>query len=502
MLALRGIVSFVVVLAGVAGAHVAVADTTCAAFRKEQRVDAKKDGGWVRSTVVRCDPRKGYLIHFDGYGSANDAWLPDADLRALAVAPTPTVPPALTGLRSNDYVYVQRPSDPAPFVAKLWNAGPTMWSIMLGSGESRIEPGDIKGKWDPASMKYKVGQKVRYVAGGFYPATIRAIEAGGYRADITGGVTDTNVLPEASFVDDWRYEAFEQALAPIRQLKDMKLEWTEAFERDHAQGLQPPHETAVDAVPEFEKVLAAYAEVDRRLKQEFTDLPPLLAADCRFCPRRLADVVARHKQIFERAVPLDPASAVEEFLRNMQPSEAWYLNDYRPCDECAVLSAKDPSKKAHEVLAKRIGRQVAYARALGIPPRADLPALGAKIAAYIATWDGMVRKKAPMLDSFAKEGTSLKGKDAKLIGPAKAYLAATYPTSTCKLIGSEKHAWRAHGDGDDHVGRYKYVAFDCTDPDYRYPFAVAVAVEQAHLGFGKYAPGGQGAWLIESYYRR
>ena len=125
-----------------------------------------------------------------------------------------------------------------------------------------------------------------------------------------------------------------------------------------------------------------------------------------------------------------------------------------------MLSAKDPSKKAHEVLAKRIGRQVAYARALGIPPRADLPALDAKIAAYIATWDGMVRKKAPMLDSFAKEGTSLKGKDAKLIGPAKAYLAATYPTSTCKLIGSEKHGWRAHGDGDDHVGRYKYVAFD------------------------------------------
>ena len=97
MLALRGIVSFVVVLVGVAGAHVAVADTTCAAFRKEQRVDAKKDGGWVRSTVVRCDPRKGYLIHFDGYGSANDAWLPDADLRALAVAPAPTVPPALAG---------------------------------------------------------------------------------------------------------------------------------------------------------------------------------------------------------------------------------------------------------------------------------------------------------------------------------------------------------------------------------------------------------------------
>ena len=165
------------------------------------------------------------------------------------------------------------------------------------------------------------------VAGGFYPATIRAIEAGGYRADITGGVTDTNVLPEASFVDDWRYEAFEQAMAPIRQLKDMKLEWTEAFDRDRSAGLAPPHETAVDAVPEFEKVVAAYAQVDRTLKQEFTDLPPLLAADCRFCPRRLADVVARHKQIFERAVPLDPASAVEEFLRNMQPSEDWYLND-------------------------------------------------------------------------------------------------------------------------------------------------------------------------------
>ena len=58
-----------------------------------------------------------------------------------------------------------------------------------------LDLADIKGKWDPASMKYKVGQKVRYVAGGFYPATIRAIEAGG------GSSALWQTLDAAGFLD-------------------------------------------------------------------------------------------------------------------------------------------------------------------------------------------------------------------------------------------------------------------------------------------------------------
>lgn len=500
MLAHRWVVSFM--LAGLATAGDAHANTNCAAFRKEQRVEAKKDGDWIKSTVVRCDPRKGFLVHFDGFSSANDAWLAEDGVRALAAPAQVAQPTATLGYKSNDYVYIQRKTDAEPFVARLWNAGPTMWSYTSNGNETRIDPTDIKGKWDPSTMKYKVGQKVRYVAGGFYPATIRAIEAGGYRADITGGVTDTNVLLEKHFVDDWRYEEFEQAIAPVRKLKDMKVEWAVAFDAGTSDSLAPPHEAEGVEVPEFEKVLAAYALVDRTLKDKFSDLPPLLKPGCTFCPRTIAGVIARHKAIFERAVPLDPSSAVTEFLRNMEPTESSYRNDYRPCEECDVLSAKDPANKAKQVLTKRIGRQIAYAKALGIPPKADLPGLDLKIEAFIKKWDGLVQKKAPMLESFAKEGTSLSGRDGKLEALAKGYLASTYPSSTCKLIGTEKHDWRAHGTGDDHVGRYKYVAFDCRDSDYRYPFAIAVAVEQAYLGFGKYDSVARATWDIQSYYRR
>ncbi|MFN0253110.1 MAG: hypothetical protein ACKV2T_39925 [Kofleriaceae bacterium] len=493
----HGIVStLLVALAMTRAAH---ANTNCTAFRKEQRIEAKKDGEWMKSTVVRCDPRKGFLIHFDGFSSANDAWLFEGDLRAPAAATTPT--PVPSAYRSNDYVHIQRKTDAQPFVAKLWNAGPTSWSYMSGGVEHRIDASDIKGKWDPSTMKYKVGQKVRYVAGGFYPATIKAIEAGGYRADITGGVTNTNVLFERDFTDDWRYEEFEQAIAPVRQLKDGKLEWLVALDAGTQSSLQPPHEPKGDGVPEFEKVIAAYETVDRIVQEKFKDLPPLLRATCTFCPRYLADVITRHKKLFERTVPLDPSSAVKEFLRNMEPSEDYYLNDYRPCPECDVLSAKDPKPKAQQLLAKRIGRQIAYAKALGIPPQADIPALEASITGFIKKWDAMVRKKAPLLDSFAKEKTSLAGRDAKLVGPAKSYLSH-YPTSTCKLIGSEKHDWRADGTGDDHVGRFKYVVFDCTDPAYRYPFVIAVAVKQGYLGFGKYDSVANGAWDLQSYYRR
>ena len=106
-----------------------------------------------------------------------------------------------------------------------------------------------------------------------------------------------------------------------------------------------------------------------------------------------------------------------------------------------------------------------------------------------------------MLDSFAKEGASFSGRDAKLVGPAKSYLRG-YPTTTCKLLGAEKHDWRAHGTGTEHVGRYKYVGFDCTDPQYRYPLIIAVAVEQAYLGFGKYDSATRATWDLQSYYRR
>lgn len=91
--------------------------------------------------------------------------------------------------------------------------------------------------------------------------------------------------------------------------------------------------------------------------------------------------------------------------------------------------------------------------------------------------------------------------DKSLEGAAKSYLGGLYPKSKCKLLGTEKHDWRSDGTGDDFVGRYKFVAFDCTDADYAFPFAVAVAVEQPHLGFGKFGPPA-GAWVISSYYRK
>ena len=442
----------------------ASAATTCALFRREQRIQAKKDAEWAKATVVRCDAKKGYLVHYDGWAAPYDAWLVETDLR---------VPPeqeaaekkdqemkaaaAQAGYKSGDWVYVQRASDPERFVAKLWSAGPYSWSYTSGGVESRIALGDIKGTWDPSQMKYKAGAKVRYVSNGFLPATITSVEGGGYKATITG-YTDLNVINEKHFVDDWTYEAFEEVVKPLRELKAMNLQFTLAFALGDSTSLPPPHETEPEAVPEFEKVLAAWAKADAALKAKFPELPPLeRTPKCAYCPRTIADVVSRHKELFARTVPLDPKKHVEEFMRLLKPTEDGYNNDYRPDDGTDVLAAKDAPEYAKKKLQARIGRFLAYGKALNLPVNADVPALGKEIEEYVATFAKLLKKKAPLLTRFAKEGTTLGGKDPALASVAKAYIAGSWPKTKCKPLGVEKHEWRTDGTGENHVGRLGYI---------------------------------------------
>lgn len=483
------------------------ASAPCSAWRREQRVEAQRDGQWMKSTVVRCDQRKGYLVHFDGYPSSQDLWLEETAIRlppgvadAQARQKELEAAAAAAGYKSNEYVYVQRATDKERFVAKLWNAGPTMWSVMSGGVETRLELGDIKGRWSPSDMKRKVGDKCRYLANGFFPAVITAIEAGGYRATITGA-TDPNVLGESAFVDDWTYEAFDEALKPVKALRELNL--AALAEVDTTPNAAPtlPREAKEDSVAEFEKVVRAYETVDATLKEKFATLPPLERPNCSICPSVLASVVARHKELLKRVVPLDPSKVVEEFERLTRAQEASYNHDFRPNDADDIFAAKNGVKMAQDRIARRLKKYTAYGELLGVKVDPNLPKINANIASEAAKFRGFLKKSPPVLDSFKAEGTTFAVSDKSLEGAAKSYLSGLYPKAKCKLLGTEKHDWRPDGTGDSFVGRYKYVAFDCTDPDYDFPSAVVIAVEQPHLGFGKFGPA-EGAWVIYSYYRK
>lgn len=479
----------------------------CMAFRREQRVEAQKEGQWTKSTVVRCDARKGYLVHFDGFASSNDAWLAEDAIRlppgvaeAAQKQKEAEAAAAAAGYKSNDYVHIQRATDKESFVAKLWNAGPTTYSYMSGGVETRIELADIKGKWDPSKMKYKVGDKVRYVMSGFLPATITAIEAGGYKATITGA-TDPNVLNEKWFVDEWTYDEFEAAIAPVKKLKDFRLATLAEIDKDHTTQPALPREASEDSVAEFEKIVRTYEAVDADLKAKFPKLPPLERPDCSFCPVTVADTIARHKEILRVVVPLDPSRVVEEFERLTKADENSYNNDYRPDDASDIFAAKDGVAAAQKKIAKRLRKYTAYGELLGVKVDPNLPKINANIAAEAAKFRKYLKKSPPLLDSFAKEGTKFAVSDKNLESVAKARLAYLYPTAKCKLLGTEKHDWRSEGSGDSYEGRFKYVGFDCTDPAYDFPFALTITVIQYHLGFGKHGPP-EGRGALYSYYRR
>ncbi len=479
----------------------------CMAFRREQRVEAQKEGQWMKSTVVRCDGRKGYLIHFDGYPSSNDAWLAEDAIRvppgvaeAAQKQKEAEAAAAAAGYKSNDYVHIQTAADKESFVAKLWNAGPTTYSYMSGGVETRIELKDIKGKWDPSKMKYKVGDKVRYVMSGFLPATITSIEAGGYKATITGA-TDNNVLNEKWFVDEWTYDEFEAAIAPVKKLKDFPLQWLFSFEKDRNSRPAMPREATEDSVAEFEKIVRTYEAVDADLKAKFPKLPPLERPDCSFCPVTVADTIARHKQIMQIVVPLDPSHIVEEFERLTKADENSYNNDYRPDDASDVFAAKDGVAAAQKKIAKQLRKYTAYGELLGVKVDPNLPKINANIATEAAKFRKYLKKSPPLLDSFAKEGTKFAVSDKNLESVAKARLGYLYPTAKCKLLGTEKHEWRPEGSGDSYEGRFKYVGFDCTDPAYDFPFALTITVIQYHLGFGKHGPA-EGRGALYSYYRK
>lgn len=479
----------------------------CMAFRREQRIEAQKDGQWMKSTVVRCDGRKGYLVHFDGLASSNDAWLAEDALRlppgvaeAAQKQKEAEAAAAAAGYKSNDYVFIQRAADKEPFVAKLWNAGPTTYSYMSAGVETRIDLADIKGKWDPSKMKYKVGDKVRYLWNGFLPATITSIEAGGYKATITGA-TDPNVILERFFVDEWTYDEFEAAIAPVKKLKDFRLATLAEIDKDHTTQPALPREASEESVAEFEKIVRAYEAVDAELKAKFPKLPPLERTDCSYCPVTVADTIARHKAILRFAVPLDPSRVVEEFERNMKADENSYLNDYRPDDASDVFAAKDGVAAAQKKIAQRLRKYTAYGELLGVKVDPNLPKINANIAAESAKFRKYLKKSPPLLDSFAKEGTKFAVSDKNLESVAKARLAYLYPTAKCKLLGTEKHDWRSEGSGDSYEGRFKYVGFDCTDPGYEFPFALTITVIQYHLGLGKHGPP-EGRGALYSYYRR
>ena len=480
----------------------------CAAFRREQRVEAQKDGQWAKSTVVRCDPRRGYLIHFDGFSSAFDLWLADTAIRvppeqaaADAKAKEATAAAAAAGYKPNDYVYIQTAPDKDKFVAKLWSAGPTTYSYMSGGVETRIELKDIKGKWDPSHMKYKVGDKLRYVAGGFFPATITSIEAGGYKANITGGYTNVNVLNERDFVEDWTYEEFEAVIAPLRKFRFLPL--GALRDLDKVQNSQPtlPKEASEDSVAEFEKIVRAYEAADATIKQRFPKLPPPFKADCSFCPATHADLIARQKELLKKVVPLDPSKVVEEFLRLLKASEESYNKDFRPDDASDTFAAKDGIAHAQKTIATRLKKYVAYGKLLGVTVDPNLPKINLAIETEAAKFRAYLKPVAPLLKSFADEGTTIAPGDKGLESAGRDYLQSNFPKSKCSLLGTEKHDWRPDGTGAEHVGRYKWVVFDCADPEYAFPFALAVAVEQDHLGLGKYGPS-HGQWYVYSYYRK
>lgn len=479
----------------------------CTKFRREARVEALKDQEWVKATIARCEGRRGYLLHFDGLSASHDVWtldletirLPAAQLEAERKGKELAEAAEKSGYKSNDYVYVQVGKDAEPVVVKLWSAGPANWSYMSAGVENRIELADIKGKWDPSTMKYKVGDQVRYVNGGFFPATITSIEAGGYKATITGGYSDVNVLRERNFVADWPYEEFEKLVAPLRELKRLYLQALMAYDAGKATTLELPKETA--GVAEFQKAVTAWATADQAIKAKFPTLPALERPNCAYCPATIASVIARHKEILQRSMKLDPKQKIDEFMARLNVTEEAYTKDFGD-PAIDALAARDASRAAKKALDKELSSFIAYGKVLGVEVKVDAPSLDGKISGYVKAFAKMVRTKPPVIASFDAEGTSFTAREPALEEAARAYIKENYPSSKCALTGTENHAWRPDGEGDYLVGRFKYVLWMCSDADYLYPFAMAVAVEQRHLGFGKYESTAWGSDALYSYYKK